>query len=167
MVLCTVSSISIYCISLDLLINFVNIHRKNTPTTKNVINIPVELNAIAPIAQPDSSRKYCSGISWHFCLNRSGMVPALHVIHCVSSSGWRICERKIGEKKNEEKTNHNKCFIWFIALQLFEMKENTTISVYLDYFFCSLICFLFFLFIIIIDASHEINLYSTTQTRAV
>lgn len=44
------------------------IYRKKTPTTKNVINIPVELNAIAPIAQPDSSRKYCSGMSWQYCL---------------------------------------------------------------------------------------------------
>lgn len=63
------------------------IYRKKTPTTKNVINIPVELNAIAPMAHPDSSRKYCSGISWQYSLYRSGMVPFEHVMHCVSSDG--------------------------------------------------------------------------------
>lgn len=64
-----------------------NIYRKKTPTTKNVINIPVELKAIAPIAQPDSNRRYCSGISWQCSLVRSGIVPFWHVMHCVSSNG--------------------------------------------------------------------------------
>lgn len=68
------------------------IYRKNTPTTKNVINIPVELKAIAPMAQPDSNRKYCSGMSWQFSFVRSGIVPFWHVMHCVSSYGWRICK---------------------------------------------------------------------------
>lgn len=71
--------------------DYINIYRKKTPTTKNVINIPDVLKAIAPMAQPDSNRKYCSGMSWQCCLYRSGMVPFWHVMHCVSSDGWRIC----------------------------------------------------------------------------
>lgn len=38
-------------------------YRRNTPTTNNVINIPVELSAIAPIAHADSGRRNISGIS--------------------------------------------------------------------------------------------------------
>lgn len=76
-------------------------YRKNTPTTNIVIRMPVELNAIAPIAHPDSGRKNCSGISSHFSFIRSGIVPKRHVTHCVSSVLWRIC---------------GKILLWFLLL---------------------------------------------------
>lgn len=56
-------------------------YRRKTPATNSVMSIPVELNAIAPIAQADSKRRNCSGMSWQFCLKRSGMVPLRQVTH--------------------------------------------------------------------------------------
>lgn len=61
-----------------------------TPHTNIVIKIPVELNAIAPIAQPLSGLKYSSGILLHRTCNGSGTVPCGQAIHCVGSVGWRI-----------------------------------------------------------------------------
>lgn len=64
---------------------------KNTQITKNVTKIPIELKAIAPIAIGDSSFKKTSGIFLQYSFDEFGRVPARHVIHCVSSSGFLIC----------------------------------------------------------------------------
>lgn len=70
----------------------------NTPTTNSVTNIPVALNAIAPMAQADSGRRYTSGIVWQYCLVASGNVPNWHVRHWVSSVGWRIWKERRRKK---------------------------------------------------------------------
>lgn len=67
------------------------IYLKNTQITKNVTKIPIELNAIAPIAIGDSNFKKTSGIFRQNSFDEFGRVPARHVIHCVSSSGFLIC----------------------------------------------------------------------------
>lgn len=67
------------------------LYLKNTQITKNVTKIPIELNAIAPIAIGDSNFKKTSGILRQISFDEFGMVPARHVIHCVSSSGFLIC----------------------------------------------------------------------------
>lgn len=46
-----------------------------TPATNIVIKIPVEENAIAPIAQPLPGRRNTSGISLHITCVESGTVP--------------------------------------------------------------------------------------------
>jgi hypothetical protein len=66
---------------------------RKTLMTKTVMRMPVELNDMAPIAQPDSGLKYTSGMSWQNSLCTSGIVPLRQVIHCVSSVGLRICKR--------------------------------------------------------------------------
>lgn len=85
---------------------------KKTPTTKSVIIIPVELKAIAPMAQPEPGRRKTSGMSWHSVLAASGTVPLGHVRHWVSSSRLRICvgrvERWIVKFRKSRKCDNNK-----------------------------------------------------------
>lgn len=65
-------------------------YRKKTPTTKSVRTMPDELNPIAPIAQADSGRKYCSGMARQNSFALSGIVPFGQFRQCVSSRASRI-----------------------------------------------------------------------------
>lgn len=93
--------------------------------------MPPELNVIAPMAHPDSSRRYCSGISWQYSLSRSGIVPFWHVWQCVSSVGCRICKRSNrNNNKNQQKyfasanTSHS-TLCTCIGFETDKMGQNT------------------------------------------